>query len=175
MTESTTSTTLSVRPATEDDLDAVLAVEKRCYKHPWSRAQFAEELKTKNSQFLVLTDDETDTLVAGYVVFRDLGTESHLLNVAVEHGWRGLGMGNRLVGMAINHAYRHEQERVFLEVRTENLAAMTLYEKMGFRRITVRKKFYSNGDDAFFMQLDLEKTSDSDVSDDNDRESSPLH
>lgn len=171
----TESTTISVRPATEDDVGAVHAIEKRCYKHPWSQAQFLEELSTKGSQFLVLTDDETDTLVAGYVVFRDLGTESHLLNVAVEHNWRGLGMGQRLVGFVINHAYRQGHDRVFLEVRTENLGAVGLYEKMGFRRITVRKSFYSDGADAFFMQLDLEKASDPDQSDDKDQQISTLH
>ena len=171
----TESTTISVRPATEDDLDAVLAIEQRCYKFPWTRAHFIEELETKGSHFLVLTDDETDTLVAGYVVFRDRGDESHLLNVAVAHNWRGLGMGRKLVGYVVNHAYRQKQSRVFLEVRTENLGAVTLYEKLGFHRMTTRKKFYSDGADAFFMQLNLKNTSDSDCLDDGGRDGAPFH
>ena len=148
--------TLSLRPATSDDIEAVLRIEKSSYKFPWSPGNFLEELRQPQSHFLVYTDDETDSIVAGYIVFWDLKDETHILNVAVALDWRGLGMGKKLVSQAINHAYREKHKRVFLEVRTSNNGAIALYESMGFIKDHVKKSFYSDGEDAQFMMLNCQ-------------------
>jgi len=50
---------------------------------------------------------------------------------------------------------RFENKKVFLEVRSKNTAAISLYEKMGFCFAGKRKSFYSNPtDDAFILTLD---------------------
>jgi len=64
--------TLSIRPATEDDLAAVLAIEQQCYRSPsipWTEEAFRVELTKPFAQFLALTDDATDSIVTAYIVF----------------------------------------------------------------------------------------------------------
>ena len=160
--------TFSIRPATSDDLDGIMKIEKKSYQHPWKKEQFAKELENKQSTFLVYTDDETDEEVAGYIVFWNLGHEIHILNVAVGLEWRGLGMGTKLVRHAINEGYRCKLERVILEVRVSNKSGIALYKKIGFESISTRKKFYSDGEDALQMSLNL-LTSNVDFSDFDDQ------
>jgi len=45
--------------------------------------------------------------------------------------------------------------RLFLEVRLSNLKAIALYESLGMRRQSVRKRYYANGEDALVFRLDL--------------------
>ena len=147
--------TITPRPATDDDIAAVARLEKAVATQPWSAGQFEDELKTSKSTFLVLTDDETDEIVSGFIIFRELLGETHILSVAVDTSQRRRGWGKRLLTLAINEAYRKGHDRVFLEVRINNAAAKALYQVMGFQEVGRRKGFYSNGEDAIFMELRL--------------------
>lgn len=148
--------TFSIRPATDDDLQEVLKIEKVAYPLPWTKKHFQEELKSERSHFLVYTDDQTDSFVAGYIVFQDFIDETHILNVAVDLKWRGLGMGKKLVGYAINEAYRKSHKRVVLEVRQENIGAIAMYQSLGFEKRHIRTAFYADGASALFMELVLQ-------------------
>ena len=156
---------ISPRPATEDDIPSVSRIEKASNKHPWTASQFTDELIAVGSTFIVLTDDETDEIVSGYIVYRELIGETHVLNVAVDSKQRRRGWGRRLVGFAVNDAYRKGHERVFLEVRASNAAATALYSALGFVEAGRRKGFYSDGEEAIFMELRLkDATEDSEPS-----------
>jgi [ribosomal protein S18]-alanine N-acetyltransferase len=144
-----------LRPATEDDLSPILEIETKVHLAPWSLENFRSELTKPYSRFLVLSDDDTDCRVAGYIVFWGLEDGFQILNLAVDLPFRGLGMGKRLVGQAIKEALRKGAQAITLEVRKSNRAAIQLYQGMGFAITQLRKGFYSNGEDAFVMSLDL--------------------
>jgi ribosomal-protein-alanine N-acetyltransferase len=151
----------SIRNATEDDLEAILKIEKLSYPPPaiaWSRDAFVVELDKPFAQFLVLTDDETDSVIGAYIVYWQLFDETHILNVAVSPDWRGLGFATRLIRHAINSAVQKEMKRVFLEVRKSNAAAAALYQKLGFFIDHIKPSFYENGEDAYFMVLYLNRS-----------------
>jgi ribosomal-protein-alanine N-acetyltransferase len=147
----------SFRPATEEDLPLILAIEKMAYPLPWKEEAFRAEFTKDYSEFLVLTDDETDSKLVGYIVYWLQGDECHVLNVTVDLNWRGLGLAMRLMRRAIDDAIHKDMQRVFLEVRKSNTAAIALYQKMGFFIDHAKKNFYDNGDDAYFMTLLLNK------------------
>jgi hypothetical protein len=54
---------ISVRPATSEDLPAILEIERESHPEPWSEIHFQKEMDTPYSRVLVLTDDETDSVV----------------------------------------------------------------------------------------------------------------
>ncbi len=58
-------TIVSLRHATLDDLSEILRIEKQCYLNSWTEEHFIAELEKPYSQFLVLTDDETDSKIFG--------------------------------------------------------------------------------------------------------------
>lgn len=124
---------------------------------PWSRTQFEAELHKSHAKFLVLTDDETDSVVVGYIVYWVQVEGASLLNVCVAPKFRGLGFGEQLVRTMIKDVVREEIPCTRLEVRASNQAAISLYQRIGFKKTHEREKFYSDGETADVMEL---KTSD---------------
>ena len=146
---------LSVRPATPDDVARLLEIESRIQVAPWSRENIESELSKPYSSFLVYTDDETDSEIAGYIVFWNMFDECQILNLGVDLSYRGLGMAQKLVRHAVNQAVSQGIRKILLDVRKPNQPAIQLYQKLGFVIIHVRKNFYSNGEDAYQMALYL--------------------
>lgn len=147
----------TLRPGTADDLDQVVAIEAKSIPEPWARSHFEAEMVKPFARFWVLTDDETDSKVAGYIVFWLMVDGCSLLDVAVDPEFRGQGMGEKMLRAMINEVVRQEYARLVLEVRASNESALRLYKKVGFKETHRRTKFYSDGEDAIVMEL---KTSD---------------
>jgi ribosomal-protein-alanine N-acetyltransferase len=145
----------SPRGASADDLAELVRIESAVHVAPWSEAGFKGELEKPYSHILVMTDEETDKIIGGYVVFWVIGEEIQILNVAVDLPFRGLGLAQKLIRKVIDLGVRKDLKRVVLDVRKSNMAAIQLYQKLGFTIQTVRKGFYSNGEDAYGMILDL--------------------
>ncbi len=147
----------SVRPLTQDDLPAVLQIEKVSYlepqQTPWSRESFEAEMAKPYARAYVLTDDETDSTVAGYIVFWLQAEACSLLNVAVNLSFRGLGFGEQLIRAMIKDVVREEYPRIVLEVRASNEGAIRLYQKIGFKETHRRLGFYKDGEAALVMEL----------------------
>ena len=47
-------------------------------------------------------------------------------------------------------------EALFYEFKTSNVKEIALYQKFGFKNVAVRKRYYSNGEDAYLMIKELE-------------------
>jgi ribosomal-protein-alanine N-acetyltransferase len=105
-----------------------------------------------------MTDDETDAEIAGYVVFWVLLEEAQLLNIAVDLPYRGRGIAKEMLRCVVNQAVKAGAKRVTLDVRRTNAAAIQLYQSAKFAITQVRKGFYSDGEDAYLMNLDLTDT-----------------
>ena len=148
----------SLRPATEDDLDRIEAIERQVHVAPWSLEHFRSELIKPFSHFWVMTDDETDEVVAGYLVFWIMGEQAEILNVVTAPAYRGQGFAKYLVRKAAGVALKNGALRMVLDVRKSNQAAIGLYQAIGFAITQVRKAFYSsNGEDAYGMTLALDE------------------
>jgi [ribosomal protein S18]-alanine N-acetyltransferase len=92
---------------------------------------------------------------AGMLVAWHVADELHILAVAVDATARRRGLGRALVSDAIAFAREREITVVLLEVRRDNIAALGLYESLGFARMNVRKKYYRDGEDAIELSLAL--------------------
>ena len=145
----------SLRPATLDDLPFLVEIETRVQKAPWSRQSFEQELSKSYSHVLVLTDDETDSVILAYVVYWSLDKDWQILSIAVDLPYRGLGYAKRMMDLVLKTAIREGAKRVLLEVRKSNLPAIQLYQNHFFDIIHIRKRFYSDGEDAYQMELNL--------------------
>lgn len=154
--EGPAATSSSLRPATRDDLAEICRIETAVHVAPWTEQHFVDELQKPYSEFLVMTDDDTDTQVAGYIVYWLMFDECQILNVAVDLPYRGLGFAKLMIRRAVQAALKKEIRKVTLDVRRGNKAAIQLYQGLGFTITSVRKAFYSNGEDAYQMRLSLQ-------------------
>lgn len=147
----------SLRPMTADDLAKVVEIEKRCHVAPWNRTNFEGEFQKPYSVQLVLTDDDTDEVIFGYVVFWKISDSVEILNIVVDLEFRGMGLAKKMLRQVVQHAIKNDAKHLILDVRKSNAAALFLYQKTGFIISQIRKGFYSNGEDAYQMTLNLEQ------------------
>ena len=127
-----------VRVMTADDLSAVVTIEKRAYRYPWSLSVFADCLSAGyHARVLAVA-----SRIYGYGVLSVGAGEGHVLNVAVEPAAQGLGFGRTLVQALVDLARRQRVDTLFLEVRPSNVAAVALYDQLGFQEVGRRKGYY---------------------------------
>jgi len=91
-------------------------------------------------------------VVAGYAAFRRGAGDAELLRLAVEPAVRRRGVGRSLTERGLEILRAEGCAACHLEVRTGNAAAIALYEGLGFDRVAVRPRYYSDGDDALVLR-----------------------
>ncbi len=146
-TEKTTIRSLSLA-----DLPQVIGIERRAFPTAWSPAMFALELSKPSTIALaaVLPGAPRSRRLAGYLICSRYADVWHLMNVAVDAPLRRQGIAVALMAAMIGRA--GPEESFTLEVRPSNTAAITLYERFGFRRVGMRPGYYRDtGEDALIM------------------------
>ncbi len=148
-----------ILPLVDEDIDEVLKIEEDSFPMPWSRNIFEKELRNPVSYALAgwLKKDSVDWLVA-YVFFWIVQGEAHILNMTVRRDCRRRGLSTRLLNFTLQFMTEKGVEDIFLEVRRSNKAAISLYEKFGFKVFYERKKYYMD-EDALVMGLSLSEWS----------------
>jgi len=137
-------------PASLDDLSRI---ESESSQAPWSRKFFAYEFENTFSRTY---GARVGAQLVGFVVIHVVADEVHIVNLAVDQRLRRRGVARQLVLEVLDDLHCQGAEWVYLEVRVGNQAAISLYEKLGFYRAGLRRKYYSdNGEDAVLMTLKL--------------------
>lgn len=146
---------MRLEPLRRKDIRRCVEIEKILFPgdSPWSAHAFHAELDA-GGHYLVARPDDGDELI-GYaglaVVGRRGDYEASIHTIGVEPEHQGKGVGTALL-MALLARADELAAPVFLEVRTDNVAAITLYERHGFERVGLRKRYYQpSGADAYTM------------------------
>ncbi len=127
-------------------------IELETFSSPWTPAMFEEELGSPLSHTLVARDGAGR--LAGFIIYWILLDEMHILNLAVRKRHRRKGVGEALVREALQRAMGGGAKSATLEVREKNMPAIALYEKLGFVRAGLRRRYYSSPpDNAVIMWL----------------------
>jgi [ribosomal protein S18]-alanine N-acetyltransferase len=143
-----------VRVLRERDLFDMLPIERRAYEFPWSEGIFRDCFRARHSGLAL----ECQNRLIGYGLLSCAAGEAHLLNVAIDPEYQGLGYGRHLTKRLIDLARWHYAEVLLLEVRQSNTRAQALYQSLGFGVIGERKNYYpgrTRREDACVMRLDL--------------------
>ena len=141
---------LSFMPMQAADLDEVLKIESVSHIHPWTKGNFSDSLAAGHWAYCIRP--QVDQMVKGsyldpavlwaYCILFPAVDELHLLNITVSPHLRKLGLGQRMMAAIEGVAAQQKMPRIILEVRPSNTAAITLYQKLGYEQIGVRKNYY---------------------------------
>jgi ribosomal-protein-alanine N-acetyltransferase len=145
---------LIIRDMRQKDLPRIAAIERDSYEFPWSSGIFRDCLLAGYTSIVTEYRGE----VVGYAIMSVAAGEAHLLNLCVAVNARRAGLGTRLLETVMERARLAGAERMHLEVRPSNDAAISLYIKSGFERIGVRKRYYrasSGSEDAVLLARSL--------------------
>ena len=94
-------------------------------------------------------------LEAGYIKFHQVIDFADIHYIKVFPDFRGQGYGTKLMNAFLEEMKDRGVKDVTLEVRVDNLIAIKLYEKFGFKAVGFRKKYYEGSTDGLLMKLDL--------------------
>ena len=147
MTQETAS--LKIREMEKQDLKQVCDLEKEIFSLPWSRDGF---LFSMNFPYEICLIADLEGAIAGYGVLMISFDEATISNITVGEPFRGQGIGEKLLRELIRRGREKGAERFTLEVRVSNSNAISLYRKLGFESVGVRKGFYEKPrEDALIM------------------------
>jgi len=143
---------IMIRPIKFDDLDAVYNLETALFPNPWPKSFFQHDLMSGDSVGLVA---EQEGQLIGYAMATLTGDGFHVTNIAIDRQHQRRGLGRELMNQLEALATAKGSRYVFLEVRTNNNAAIRFYEKLGYAILFTRRNYYIDGDDAFVMDKEL--------------------
>ena len=145
---------IEIRVMCRDDIPAVMRVETAAYEFPWSAGIFRDCINVGHECRVAVQGGS----LVGHAVMSFGAGEAHLLNLCIAPASQGCGHGRHLLRRMIDLARWHGTERIFLEVRPTNAAAINIYRAAGFGEVGRRPGYYpSRGgrEDAVVMVLDL--------------------
>jgi [ribosomal protein S18]-alanine N-acetyltransferase len=143
---------MTIAPATANDLDAIVELERHSFPRPWPRASFEAELARPHARLVVI---RAPTVVA-FCNYWVVAGELHIHSIAVHPDRRRAGLAAALVAHALAEGRAAGCTIATLEVRRSNRPAIALYERAGFRTVSVRAAYYQdNAEDALVMLCEL--------------------
>ena len=102
----------------------------------------------KNDYFKILVYEKDSTVLA-FLMYTLLEGTIDIVDLIVDKNFRRQHIATFLMDELITKS--HVGDKLYLEVRVDNEAAITLYEKFGFQVIHTRKKYYGDKD-AYVME-----------------------
>jgi [ribosomal protein S18]-alanine N-acetyltransferase len=133
--------TVELTPLTESDVEALVAVEKLSYSHPWTLGNFKDAFKADNLAQGLKAGDQW----VGYFVAMHVLDEVHLLNITVAPTYQRQGWARCLLQSLSLWSQAHQASSLWLEVRESNARALKLYRAFGFEQVGLRKDYYPAG------------------------------
>ncbi|GAA4400708.1 ribosomal protein S18-alanine N-acetyltransferase [Tsukamurella soli] len=152
---SSASREFTVGPLRQSDAPRCAELERILFPgdDPWPARAFVSELRQPHVRVYAARDGE---VLIGYAAIGLLGSaaepESEIHTIGVDPAHQGRGVGRALLAALLADAEAHGGP-LFLEVRTDNDRAIELYERVGFERVGLRKRYYRpSGADAYTMR-----------------------
>jgi ribosomal protein S18 acetylase RimI-like enzyme len=147
---------IEVRHATLADLDALVALEQHTFDGDrLSRAQYRRHLASASALVLVVDGADPSLAGAAVVFFRKGSAVARLYSLATAAEARGKGVASALMAAATEAARDRGCRVLRLEVRVDNVAAIGLYERQGYRRIGPLPAYYDDGADGWRYERSL--------------------
>jgi [ribosomal protein S18]-alanine N-acetyltransferase len=143
-----------IRTMDTRDIDSVLDIERAAYDFPWSANIFSECMKAGYVCRLCLDNVSP----VGYGIMSVGAGECHIMNLCVHPMCSGNGYGSLLLTDLLDIATRARAHIAFLEVRTSNRRAHSLYQHLGFNEVGIRKNYYpapTGREDAYVLAKTL--------------------
>ncbi len=135
------------------DLAEILAIEADSFDYPWTEEDFVRQLRQRNAIAMVA---EMDGRIAGYAVFALNAKHLTLLNIAVEAGWRRMGIGRQMIHKLAGKLHAQRRTDLRLHVMETNLGGQVFFRACGFRAVAIKDAWFNTDEPAYEMELNVE-------------------
>lgn len=141
-----------IRNVSESDIDTLYDIEVRAFKAPFSINLLKQLARTKNVLYLV---GEINQEIVGYSIVSLRSEEAHVISIVIDNNYRRKGYASALLRKNLQQLKKHNISNLILEVRVSNRPAREFYLKFNFKPIKTKVSYYSDGEDAIEMELNL--------------------
>lgn len=145
---------INISNASISNLDEIFNLQND-YSHTLiSKDNLKDDLNSSSCIYYIAADDNNNVIGAiGGTVLVD---HIDISIVITKKEYLGNGVASSLLNQLLSYCKKENIEKVFLEVRQSNIPAIKLYEKIGFEKISIRKKYYAdNNEDALIYMLEI--------------------
>lgn len=129
----------------EKHIQGLLKVEAECFDSGFALETLNKEIKNPLAYYVVAVDGE---IPVGYCGIWNVCGEAEVIDIGVLSEYRKRGVGKGLFEAVFQYMRENGVGTLNLEVREDNIPAIHLYEKLGFEKVGIRKKYYDNKVDA---------------------------
>ncbi len=141
---------LEISKMTLEDLSKIQDILFSEFDNFWTISTFKQELDCQNSHFIVVKDESLQIL--GFAGFKHIINEADIMNIVVKKYYRKKGIGKYLLENLISYAKDLQIDTLNLEVNENNITAISLYNRLGFKNIGIRKNYYDGKYNAIIMK-----------------------
>jgi len=155
-----------IRRCTIEDLDAVIEINERELPEDYPYFFYKSILDNFPECFLVAQNRTGD--VIAYIMWRvekapavntlKYINKGHLVSIAVSEKYRRRGVAYALLSSSMASIKKYKIKQYVLEVRVSNYTAIRLYEKFNYKVESIKQNYYRDGENAYFMILDVKKS-----------------
>lgn len=137
-----------INTMTLEDFENIQDIFTSDFDSFWNPSILKQELLCDNSHFIVAKNEDE---IIGFAGFKVLLEDADLMNIVVKKSYRNKGVGSLLLKNLMDLFFSFSLVSLYLEVNENNLPAIHLYQKFGFKKIDVRKNYYPNHQNAIIM------------------------
>ena len=144
---------IQIMPLKKSDAEFVFLTENELFSDPWSQKSIEDFLSSAYGKGFLLF---WDSAPACYLLFSEIASEAEILRIGCQKKFQKRGFAENIMEHLFSALQKNKANKIFLEVRSQNLPAIRLYEKTGFEKIGKRQGYYQNpADDALLYQKNL--------------------
>jgi len=136
------------RYAENKDVFDILSLDNENFSNNFKEAFYLEYIK--NQRVIVAEKEEN---VIGYVIFNQILDEAEIYKIVVLKELRKKQIAFKIIEFLLNELKKNNVEKIFLEVRKNNIPAINLYKKYGFINIREIVDYYNNPKENGIMML----------------------
>lgn len=142
---------MQLTQASKADAEVLSAIHKECFPNYWNIEAFNDFFAVGGTHALLAGDD------AGMMVYRVQFDQADIITLAVKPAFRRQGLARSMAEKALAHMQQLGAKVIFLDVEDGNVAAIKLYESMGFEHERRRKLYYRQKDGTYTDALVMKK------------------
>ena len=150
---------VEIRDMTMDDLPHVMEIENLCFLHPYKEKDLIYEMTENPVSNVWVIEYSNASLglktIVGFVDYWVTFDSGTICQIAVHPDIQHSGVGSELLKEVIKDAYIKKVRTLTLEVRESNEKAIKFYQKHGFVISHKKEGYYSNGENALYMILEV--------------------
>jgi ribosomal-protein-alanine acetyltransferase len=144
---------MDYRQAIKDDIPSIDCINRHFLPENYDKKTYEVHIElTPTLNWVAVSDDQ----IIGYIIthIQDR-VEAHITSIAVDENHRRKGVGKMLIVKMLIEAKKKKLLSCSLHVRVSNAAAIGLYEGLKFNKVRIKKGYYEDGEDAYFMRRRL--------------------